>query len=73
MVFGGEYDAAGAFEGVVQLTIGGAASCSAVLVAQRLALTAASCLLRSAGALSLAEQQACARGDCGDAMVPAAD
>ena len=72
MVLNGEYDAANAYESVLTVSVDGQPRCTATLIASKLALTAASCFLLSApSGLTQIQQDACARGECGDVMVPA--
>jgi hypothetical protein len=68
MVAGGSFDVTEQFDGIVSVRIDGTPRCAAALISHALAISAASCFLRSH--LTEHVQTSCARGECDEALVP---
>ena len=71
MVAHGALDTAEVYPAVLGVSVAGLPRCAATLIDASLALVPASCLLSSPNTtLSTTQQEACLRGECGDALAP---
>ena len=71
MVAHGALDTAEVYPAVLGVSVDGLPRCAATLIDASLALVPASCLLAAPNAtLSTTQQEACLRGECGDALAP---